>query len=77
MRSVVITVAPDFSAAMEPVAEALRDRGMQVDQVLPEIGVISGRATDDQALSDLYVRGVASVEEGTRFQIPPPESPIQ
>ena len=77
MRSVVITVTPDYSTTMEPVAEALRERGMQVDQVLPEIGVISGRATDDQSLSDLYVGGVASVEEETRFQLPPPESPVQ
>jgi hypothetical protein len=77
MKNVVITIAPDYSAAMEPVVEALREHGMQVDQVLPEVGIISGRATDDQSLSNLYVEGVASVEEGMHFQLPPPESPVQ
>ena len=77
MKSVVVTVDPDHTAVMGSIAEALRGQGMQVDQVLEEIGIISGRVPVDQPLSGIHVEGVSSVEEGTRFQLPPPDAPIQ
>jgi hypothetical protein len=77
MKSVVVTVDPDHTAVMGSIAEVLRGQGMQVDQVLEEIGIISGRVSPDQPLSQMHVEGVSSVEEGAHFQLPPPDAPIQ
>jgi hypothetical protein len=50
---------------------------MRVDQVLKEVGVITGSVPDDRLHALDAVPGVESVEGTTTFQLPPPDSPIQ
>jgi uncharacterized membrane-anchored protein len=50
---------------------------MHVDQVLNEIGVISGSVPDDRRQLLQTVTGVQSVEDTATVQLPPPESPVQ
>jgi hypothetical protein len=59
------------------VAEALRAAGMQVDQVLDDIGMVTGSIDDDAEQSVRTVAGVPSVDRALGFQLPPPDAPIQ
>jgi hypothetical protein len=77
MVAVKVTVDDDHLDKIDEVAAELRSNGMQVDQVLNEVGVISGSvpAARRQVLGT--VAGIESIEEATTFQLPPPDSPIQ
>ena len=59
------------------VADALRDAGLDVAQVLAEIGVVTG-SVEPSRLSDVEaVRGVASVEQSREVRLPHPDEPVQ
>ncbi len=76
MRHVSVMVDDQHLGVIGTVAEALQARGMQVDQVLDQLGMITGSAPDDDA--ELWgVEGVASVEGGLDVQLPPPDAPVQ
>ena len=77
MAGVTITVDDTHLDRIDEVAAHLRSSGMQVDQVLNEIGVISGSVPDDRRQLLKTVTGVQSVEDTATVQLPPPESPVQ
>ena len=77
MTGVTITVDDTHLDRIEEVAAHLRSSGMQVDQVLNEIGVISGSVPDDRRQLLKTVTGVQSVDDTATVQLPPPESPVQ
>jgi uncharacterized membrane-anchored protein len=77
MAGVTITVDDTHLDSIEEVAAHLRSSGMQVDQVLNEIGVISGSVPDDRRQLLKTVTGVQSVEDTATVQLAPPESPVQ
>ncbi len=72
-----VTVDDGHLAEMDSVARALRDSGMEVERVLGTLGLITGRAPLDARPSLLAVEGVTSVDEQLRFQLPPPDAPVQ
>ncbi len=72
-----VTVDDGHLADLDAVARALRDSGMRVDRVLGTLGLITGRAPADARASLLAVEGVTSVDEQLRFQLPPPDAPVQ
>ena len=76
-RAVTVTVAESHRASIEDVASRLREGGMQVEQVLPGIGVITGTVPAAQLPALAELEGVASIEEGTEFRIPPPDAEVQ
>ena len=76
-RDVTVTVADSHAGDVEEVAERLRRAGMQVDRVLPAIGIVTG-SIDATAVSALAaLPGVAAVEPQTGFQIAPPDADVQ
>jgi uncharacterized membrane-anchored protein len=77
MAGVTVTVDDTHLDKIEEVAAHLRKSGMHVDQVLNEIGVISGSVPDDRRQLLQTVTGVQSVEDTATVQLPPPESPVQ
>jgi hypothetical protein len=75
-KSVVVTVDDAHMPKIQEVAEQLRSRGLQVDEVMEATGMITGSCRT--SMSGLQqVEGVASVEEQPTFQLPPPDSPVQ
>ena len=72
-----VTVDDGHLADLDAVARALRESGMQVDRVLGTLGLITGQAPADARASLLAVEGVTSVDEQLRFQLPPPDAPVQ
>jgi hypothetical protein len=74
---ITVTVTDGQQPNIDELADRLRAVGMQVDQVLPAVGVITGSVTSAQRRSIEQVAGVAAVEDETTFQIAPPDSDIQ
>lgn len=76
-RHVTVTVADSHAGAVADVAEQLARAGLEVDQVLAAIGVITG-AVDDELLAAIEaVPGVAAVQEQSDFQLAPPDADVQ
>jgi hypothetical protein len=74
---VSVLVADDAIDRIDEVAERLRAAGMRISGVQHGIGTIGG-AIPERALEALSaVRGVAAVERGRSFQLPPPDAPVQ
>lgn len=74
---VTVSVSDDHVASIDAVVERLRGAGMQVEQVLRPIGVITGSAPAPgwEALGELD--GVLAVESQQTFRLPPPGSAVQ
>ena len=71
-----IIVSVDPERALD-VVERLRDAGMEIAQALPETGVVTGFASASQIAELERVDGVIAVEAARRFDLPPPDSPLQ
>ncbi|RZU31915.1 hypothetical protein [Blastococcus saxobsidens] len=77
MTHVSVTVDDGHLAALDGVVQGLRARGMQVDQVLDGLGIITGSVPPGAAGALTAVDGVVSVDEQLAVQLPPPEAPVQ
>lgn len=77
MVQVSVTVDDEHLGAIGAVADALRESGMKVDQVLDALGIITGSVAEGGPDSLMTVEGVASVQQDVEFQLPPPDAPIQ
>ncbi len=76
-RKVTVTVADDHLAQTAAVAEQLRSAGMNVEQVLDAVGVVTGWVQAEQQPSIEALPGVAAVEEETTVHLAPPDSEVQ
>lgn len=71
-------VADEHVNAIEEVAAALQEAGLQLGLTLPVTGVITGAVEDEAAVEAIAaVEGVAKVELSEDFQLPPPDEPVQ
>ena len=71
-------VADEHVEAIEDVAAALQEAGLQLGHALPATGVITGAVEDEAALEAIAaVEGVAAVEQVQEIQLPPPDEPVQ
>lgn len=59
------------------VVKEIKQAGMDVEQELKDIGVITGSIDSEKVKSLRKVKGVAHVEQSRQFQIAPPDSDIQ
>ncbi|MGB3827624.1 MAG: hypothetical protein WA962_02505 [Ornithinimicrobium sp.] len=77
-QRVVVSVDDQHVNEIQTVAEHLREQGMQIDQILDGLGMITGSVPDEER-SHLVVKvvGVASVERQVSYQLPPPDSDVQ
>lgn len=77
IKPVVVTVADDAMTRIHDVARQLGSAGLDVTQVMPLTGVITGHFSG-RKLSELKgVTGVASVELEQGVQISPPDAGVQ
>jgi uncharacterized NAD-dependent epimerase/dehydratase family protein len=76
-RAVTVTAADPQAGAMEELATRLRQAGMDVDQLLGALGVITGTVDDARLAAIEALPGVAAVEAQGSFQIPPPDADVQ
>jgi hypothetical protein len=77
MVHITVTIDARHASTVSDVAEALRAAGMQVEQVLDAIGMVTGTIEEDAEQSVRTVAGVQSVDRALGFQLPPPDAPVQ
>jgi hypothetical protein len=71
---VTVTVDDAHLDGIDGLADRLRAAGMEVEQVLEPVGVITGSAPAGwESLAD--VDGVAAVEPQRTVRLPPPDAP--
>ena len=69
----IVTTSGDRS--IKDIKKELTDAGFGVDQVLEDIGVITGTANDAERFRS--ISGVADVSPDQEVDIGPPDAPIQ
>jgi hypothetical protein len=75
--NIVVSVDDDHLERIDEVVGRLQAAGMQVEQVLHAVGVITG-SVDDPHLAQLdAVIGVAAVEPQRTYRLPPPDADVQ
>ena len=74
---VTVAVDDDHVGDLDAVASRLREAGLSVENVLAEIGMITGRTDEAHAAGLQDVEGVAHVERSREYQLAPPDSEVQ
>lgn len=75
--SVSVSVANGSAKRVSEVARRLEHAGLEVEQELVEVGVVTGSIDAEKAESLGEVEGVSYVERSRQFRIAPPDSDIQ
>jgi hypothetical protein len=70
----IVTASGDRS--LSEVKKQLTEKGFTVEQVLDQIGCITGSASDDVAERLRTIPGVADVSPDTPIDIGPPDAPV-
>ncbi|HYH25519.1 MAG TPA: hypothetical protein VD834_09250 [Blastococcus sp.] len=77
MTHVSVTIDDGHLGALDGVVQGLRARGMQVEQVLDGLGIITGSVSPGAAGELARVAGVVSVDEQLTYRLPPPDAAVQ
>lgn len=77
MKHISVTVDEEHLSHMSNVAEMLEQSGMQVEQVLSGVGIITGTAPEERKPALESVEGVASIDEELQVRIPSPDQDVQ
>ena len=79
MPKVKVSVSVDDAHVNQilKVAEGLQSVGMDVEQTLPSVGVISGSIASDQVNRLYQIEGVQHIEPERSYHLAPPDSDIQ
>ena len=74
---VTISINDAYIEQIDEVADHLRAAGLEVDQTLSTLGIVTGSIETDKMSSLSDVAGVESVEEDRTITLPPPGSDVQ
>jgi hypothetical protein len=77
MTQVSVTVGDGHRESLDGVVESLRASGLEVEQVLGTLGIVTGSAPADALDALRGLEGVASVDEQLTHQLPPPDAEVQ
>ena len=75
--NVSVSVADGSMNRFSEVVRRLKDAGLEVEQELEEIGVVTGSIDPEKAESLREIEGVSHVERSREYRIAPPDSDIQ
>ena len=76
-QKVTVTLDDDHLTHPNRVVTRLRAAGMTVEQVLDNIGIITGTVASERKAALHKVRGVATVESDHSFELAPPDADVQ
>lgn len=79
MSNVNLSIAVDenYRDRILEVGENLKSAGMNVEQLLNTLGVITGSCDSEKVEALSRIEGVTQVEIAREYKLPPPESDIQ
>jgi predicted transcriptional regulator len=72
-QQIVVAVGPDET--LDDVVARLRQAGVQITQVLPATGVVTGSVAASRLTDVGLVDGVIAVEPSRSIELPPPDAP--
>jgi hypothetical protein len=75
--NLLISVNDKYREQILEVVKPLQASGMKIEQIMEQIGVITGSIDSAQVEGISQVEGVAAVEVSQQYQLDPPESEIQ
>ena len=75
--NVSVSVADGSMDRFSEVVRRLKDAGLDIEQELGEIGVVTGSIDPEKTEALREIEGVSHVERFREFQIAPPDSDIQ
>jgi hypothetical protein len=75
--NLLVSVDDEHLDRFSEVVKGVEDAGMEVEQKLEDLGVLTGSIDPEKVEPLRRVEGVSHVEESRRFQIPPPDSDVQ
>ncbi len=75
--NVSVSVGDGSMDRFSEVVRLLKGAGLDVEQELEEIGVVTGSIDPEKAESLREIEGVSHVERSREFRIAPPDSDIQ
>ena len=75
--SLLVSINDDHLDRFSKVVKDVEDVGMEVEQKMEDLGVLTGSIDSEKVEPLRRVEGVSHVEESRRFEIPPPDSDIQ
>ncbi|WP_038020943.1 hypothetical protein [Synechocystis sp. PCC 7509] len=67
---IIISVNDEHLSQILEIVEKLTNAGMNVDNFMPTVGVITGSVDSTKVTTLEQINGVAHVELATEFQIP-------
>jgi len=76
-EKITVTVDDAHLGQVANLADQLSSAGMHVEQVLGEVGIITGSAPSEARAALEGLAGVSAVESDNSFQLPPPDSEVQ
>jgi hypothetical protein len=72
-----VSIADESIPDFEKVAQRLKEAGLNVEQELESIGVVTGSIESNLLLNLEQVEGVAAVEQQQEIHLPPSGSDVQ
>ncbi len=75
--SLLVSINDDHLDRFSEVVKDVENAGMEVEQRMEDLGVLTGSIDSEKVEPLRQVEGVAHVEESRRVEIPPPDSDIQ
>jgi hypothetical protein len=76
-KRIPVRIALEEGQDIKSIVNQLRSAGLKIEQVMDQVGAISG-SVDSKALQKIRkIKGIARVEEASTYQIPPPDSEVQ
>jgi hypothetical protein len=75
--NLTVSIADQELPHFREVVAHIKRLGLEVDQELESVGVVTGAIDQEKIQAVKKLKGVAHVEESRKFQIPPPESDVQ
>lgn len=75
--NVSVSVDDEHMERILDVVQALQTAGMNVEQIMSTLGVITGSCESEKMAALSQIEGVSEVEPQQEYQIAPPDSDIQ
>jgi hypothetical protein len=75
--NVSVLVKDEYRERILEVVAALQAEGMKVEQLMEQIGIITGSIDSTKLAGIERIEGVSAVELAQRYQLEPPTSEIQ
>ena len=75
--NLIISVDEDHLDKISSVVKNLQSAGLYVEQLMENLGIITGSCDSSNVQALSQVEGVSSVETERTYQIAPPDSDIQ